>query len=236
LFYRMRLCLLNPNSTESMTEEMSAAARAVASPGTEVAGVTATSAPPTIEGYRDEAIAAAAVAEIVEECGDSFDAIVIACFGDPGLQAARQISNRPVVGIAEASFMLALGLGYRFAILTNTQPDIPEMEELVRHNGVDGRCSGVEAVELGVAEADADRDAAVDAYRRAGERAIEAGAEVLCLGCGPMVGLRPLLEDALEVPVIEAVPAGVAIAEAMLRTGLTTSKARSFRGRVKAPA
>lgn len=227
----MRLCLVNPNSTEAMTEEMVAAARAVASPGTSVEGVTARDAPATIEGYRDEALAATAVAAIVEREAERFDSFVIACFGDPGLHAAREIFDGPVVGIAEASFMLAIALGYRFAILTNTSGDVPEMEELVRRHGFAERCSGVEAVDLGVAEADADRDAALGAYEAAGRRAIAAGAEVLCLGCGPLLGIRERLEESLGAPVVEPVPAGVAIAEALLGLGLATSKLGAFRPR-----
>lgn len=227
MFYRVRICLVNPNSTEAMTEEMVAAARAIASPDTLVEGATAEGAPATIEGYRDEALAAAAVVEIVER--EEADAFVIACFGDPGLYAAREMFSGPVVGIAEASFMLAIGLGYRFAILTNTDSDIPEMEELVRRYGLEDRCSGVRAVDLGVAEADGDRDAAFNAYREAGQAAIRDGAEVMCLGCGPMLGLRQRLEESLAAPVIEAVPAGILIAEAFLRLHLETSKARAFR-------
>ena len=121
----MRICLLNPNSTVSMTEEMVEAAREVAAAGTEIEGVTASQAPATIEGYRDEAIAAAAVVEIVEQQRSDYDAFVIACFGDPGLAGAREVATAPIVGIAEASFMLAVGLGYRFSILTNTDGDIP---------------------------------------------------------------------------------------------------------------
>jgi allantoin racemase len=225
----MRVCLVNPNSTEAMTEEMVAAAREAASPGTSVEGVTAHEAPATIEGYRDEALAAAAVARIVEEAGEGFDAFVIACFGDPGLRAARESFAGPVVGIAEASFMLSIALGYRFAILTNTESDIPEMEELVKGYGLDERCSGMEPVAMTVAEADADREAAFAAYEAAGRAALARGAEVLCLGCGPMLGLRQQLEASLGAPVVEPVPAGVAIAESLLRLGLATSKLGAFR-------
>jgi len=227
----MRVCLVNPNSTEAMTEEMVAAARAAALPDTIVEGLTASGAPPTIEGYRDEALAAAAVVALVEEAVDDFDAFVIACFGDPGLGAAREVFDGPVVGIAEASFMLAVALGHRFAILTNTAADVPEMEELVRRHGFESRCAGVSAAGLGVAAADADRSGAFGAYRSAGEAAIAAGAEVLCLGCGPMLGLRERLEEALGAPVIEPVPAGIAVAEALLRLGHATSKLGAFRPR-----
>lgn len=225
----MRLCLLNPNSTVAMTEEMVEAGEAVAAAETVINGITAQAAPATIEGYRDEAIAAAEVARIVDAEHSEFDCFVIACFGDPGLHAAREITAKPVVGIAEASLMMAMVLGYRFAILTNSEPDIPEMEELVRRYGFEQRCAGVEAVDLGVADADADRGAAFEAYRDAGERAIATGAEVVCLGCGPMLGLRARLEGHLGAPVVEAVPAGVKLAESLVAVGLRTSKTRAYR-------
>jgi allantoin racemase len=228
-YVTMRICLLNPNSTVSMTEEMVEAAREAAGPNTVIEGETAVDAPPTIEGYRDEALAAAAVAEIVARRRDDFDAFVIACFGDPGLYAAREIVDCAVVGIAEASFMLATALGHRFAILTNNVADIPEMDDLVRRYGFGERYSGTRAVSLSVADADSDREAAFQAYAEEGRKAIEAdGAAVLCLGCGPMLGLRERLETSLRVPVIEGVPAAIVIAESLLRLRFTTSKARAF--------
>jgi allantoin racemase len=228
----MRICLINPNSTESMTAEMVEAARAVAGPDTAVDGVTAETAPATIEGYRDDALAAAAVVEIVAERRADHDAFVIACFGDPGLYGARELATVPVVGIAEASFMLAMTLGRSFSILTNSDADIPEMEDLVNRYGLGARSAGVRAVDMGVAEAEEDRAAAERAYLAAGRKAIDTDhAEVLCLGCGPMLGLRDSLEAALGVPVIEGVPAAVVMAESLVGLGLTTSKARSFQSR-----
>ena len=97
-----RLLLINPNTTESMTESMTAAARAVARPGTEVTGVTVGRSVPFIDGWYDEAVAAAAVAHTVYERAGSFDAAIVACFGDPGRvrrarahdRARRRISRR----------------------------------------------------------------------------------------------------------------------------------------------
>jgi allantoin racemase len=136
------------------------------------------------------------------------------------------------VGIAEASFMLAMTLGRNFSILTNSDADIPEMEDLVNRYGLAARSAGVRAVDMGVAEAEEDRSAAERAYLAAGRTAIDTDhAEVLCLGCGPMLGLRDSLEASLGVPVIEGVPAAVVMAESLVGLGLTTSKARSFQSR-----
>ncbi len=228
----MRCCLINPNSTESMTAEMVAAARAAASEGTVVEGVTAEHAPPTIEGYRADVLAATEVVDIVSERTADYDSFVIACFGDPGLHAAREVADAPVVGIAEASFQLALSLGRRFSILTNTEADIGEMEDLVLRYGLGERSAGVRAAGLGVAEADDDRGSAATAYLAAGRAAIEQDhAVVILVGCGPLLGLRQHLETELGAPVIEAVPAAVVVAEGLVRLGLRTSKVGAFRRR-----
>jgi allantoin racemase len=226
----MRLLLLNPNTTAAMTEEMAEAARAVASPDVEIEPVTAQRGVASIDGYHDELLGAVAVAEAVRERDGSFDGAIIACFGDPGLYAARELTRAPVVGIAEASFLLATTLGHRFSILTTLDRGVPPLDDVVRLYGFSGRCGSIRATGMTVLEVDADPDAAANALERAGEQAIsDDHADVLCLGCGGMVGLRERLEERLGVPVVEGVPAAVGIVEALIRAGLRTSKARGFK-------
>jgi allantoin racemase len=224
----MRLLLINPNTTDSMTEHMVHAAMQTAAPGTEVSGMTVTDGVPFIDGYYDEALAAAGVARAVRDGDGSFDAAIIACFGDPGLFAAREVTEAPVVGIAEASFALAMMLGHRFGIISTVDRGTPGMLDLVAHYGLGSRCAAVEATDVGVLELDEDPNGALAAMEAAGHRAISAGAEALCLGCGAMVGGREALERSLGVPVIEAVPAAVRLAESLVSLGLRTSKIRAF--------
>jgi allantoin racemase len=223
-----RLLLVNPNTTRSMTDGMAVAARAAARPGTLIEAATVADSVPFIDGWYDETIAAAAVARLVSEQAGTFDAAIIACFGDPGLYAARELTTAPVVGIAEASFLLAMSLGHRFGIVSTVDRATPATWDLLRHYGIEARCAAVEPSEAEVLELDDDPSAQLDRMEAAGRRAIAAGAEVLCMGCGAMVSIRAELEHRLRVPVVEAVPAAVAHAEALVSLGLATSKVRSF--------
>ena len=225
----MRVLLINANTTEAMTAEMLDGARRVASHDTEILGVTAAHGVASIDGHHDELLGAVAVTEAIR-ANEDYDAAVIACYGDPGLYAARELAHVPVVGIAEASFLTAMTLGHRFSVLTTLDRGVPPIEDNIARYGLASRCASVRPTNMTVLEADADPMAAADALEEAGARAITRdGADVLCLGCGGMVGLRERLETALGVPVVEGVPAAVAMVEGLVRCGLRTSKARGFK-------
>jgi allantoin racemase len=225
----MRLLLINPNTSASMTEDMVASAQTIA-PEAEIIGVTAAHGVAAIDGYRDDVLAATAVIEAIAENAGEFDGAIVGCFGDPGLFAARELTDAPVVGIAEASFLTAMTLGRKFSVLTTLDRGAPTILDLVRVHGVESRCASVRATELTVLEAHGDADAAADALEREGRLALELDkAEVLCLGCGGMVGLRERLESNLSIPVVEAVPAAVGLLTGLVRNGLHTSKARAFK-------
>lgn len=226
----MRILLVNPNTTAAMTEEMADAARTVCSPDCEIVSVTAERGVASIDGYHDELLGAVAVAEAVREREGSFDGAIVACFGDPGLFAARELTEAPVVGIAEASFLLATMLGRRFSVLTTLDRGVPPLEDVVRLYGFESRCASIRATGMTVLEADADPNGAAAALERAGAEAIAHDhADVLCLGCGGLVGLRERLEAAVGIPVVEGVPAAIGLVEALVRAGLKTSKARGFK-------
>lgn len=226
----MRILIINANTTASMTDDMVDRAQQVCGSDCEVFGTTAEHGVASIDGYHDEALGAIAVTRAVQEHDGAFDAAVIACFGDPGIHAARELTDRPVVGIAEASFLAAMTLGRRFSVLTTLDRGVPPIEEVVHRYGFESRCASVRATGLTVLEADADPERAADALEREGARAVSAdGADVLCLGCGGMVGLRERLEDRLSLPVIEGIPVAVMQAAALVRCGLSTSKIRGFK-------
>jgi allantoin racemase len=224
----MRVLLINPNTTATMTEHMVDAATAACAADTTVVGATAADGVPFIDGYYDEALAAAAVARCVAGRRDGVDAMIVACFGDPGLYAARELTAVPIVGIAEASFALAMSLGHRFGIVATVDRAVPGTIDLLRRYGVESRCAAIEASGTEVLEIDHDPERTLAALEAAGRRAIAAGAEVLCLGCGAMVSTQLVLEQRLGVPIVEAVPAAVVLAESLVRLGLRTSKIRAF--------
>src|SRR5450432_1172688 len=104
----MRIKVINPNTTRTMTETIGRAAAAAAAPGTTILAASPSMGPVSIEGHYDEALSVVGLLdEIRKGEATGCDGYVIACFGDPGLLAAREIARGPVIGIAEAAMHAA---------------------------------------------------------------------------------------------------------------------------------
>jgi allantoin racemase len=222
----MHLRVINPNTTAAMTETIALAARSVAAPGTRIVATHPQSGPVSIESHFDEAVAAVGVLEEVRAGErDGADAYVIACFGDPGLLAARELTRAPVVGIAEAAFHAATMIATRFSVVTTLGRTIGIAEHLLQAYGFAHHCRRVRAAEIPVLDLEHDTDAAL---RRIVEEARRAKAEdgigAIVLGCGGMADLRHTIADAVGLPVVEGVTAAVKLAEALVALKLGTSK------------
>jgi len=220
----MRIQVINPNTTESMTETIAVAARAAAAPGTVILPVTAATGSASIESHYEEAVAAIAVLEAVRAGEvEGAAAHVIACFGDPGLLAAREIARAPVIGIAEAAMHLASLLATRFSVVTTLARTCIMAEHLVVAYGMERHCRRVRATDLpalGLAAVDSRSVIAAECRHALAED--DAGAIVL--GCAGMADLAADLSTELGVPVIDGVGAAVKLAEALVGLGLATSK------------
>src|SRR5690606_40360212 len=129
-----------------------ACAAAAAGPGTTVRAVTPSMGPASIESHYDEALAVPGLlAEIARaEQEGSADGYVIACFGDPGLDAARELARGPVVGIAEAAFHAASMVARRFSVVTSLGRTVGRAHELLDRYGFAAACAGVHACEIPV--------------------------------------------------------------------------------------
>jgi allantoin racemase len=222
----VRIKVINPNTTLSMTEVIGAAARAVAGPSTTIDAVSPQHGPVSIEGHYDEAMACIGLLdEIRRGEADGVDAYVIACFGDPGLDAAREVARGPVIGIAEAAMRNASYLATGFSVVTTLQRTVMIAEHLVDKYGVRSHCRCVRACDVPVLELE---DPASDAYRKILDECRHALAEDGCgaivLGCAGMADLCDRLSMELGVPVIDGVAAAVVVAEGLVRMGLGTSK------------
>ncbi len=115
----MRIQIINPNTTASLTALSLAAGRAVAAPGTEIVARQPGAGTPSVECHVDEAIATLGIIEAVQGGeAEGVDAHVIACFGDTGLDAAREVARGPVVGMTEAALYAAALIAPVFAIVT----------------------------------------------------------------------------------------------------------------------
>ena len=224
----MRICVINPNTTPSMTEKIGVAARAAASPGVEVGAVNPQSGPPSIEGYYDEAFAVPGLLAEIARAPDA-DAYVIACFDDTGLEAARSAAHAPVVGIGEAAFHLASLIADRFSVVTTLPRSIAPIERNLVKYGLAARCARVRAANVAVLALEEPGSDACRAIEAEIARAlIEDGAEAIVLGCAGMTDLARDLERKAGVPVLDGVACAVGLAEALARLGLRTSKRNAY--------
>jgi allantoin racemase len=222
----MRIKLINPNTTRRMTEAMGRCAREVAAPGTEVIAVNPTMGPPSIEGYYDEALATPGLlAEVAAGEHEGCDGYVIACFGDPGLYAARELARGPVIGIAEAAMHAASVLAPGFSVVTTLARTCGMAWHLAERYGMKRFCRNVRATDVAVLDLDKPGSAArriiLDECRRA---LAEDGSDAIVLGCAGMAELCAEIEDALGAPVIEGVTAAVKWTEALVALRLATAK------------
>jgi allantoin racemase len=222
----VRIKLINPNTTWSMTETIGAAARAAVSAGVTIDAVSPAHGPASIEGHYDEAIACLGLLEEVRKGEDEgADAYVIACFGDPGLDAAREVARGPVLGIAEAAMRAASFLATGFSVVTTLERTVVIAEHLVDKYGMRRHCRRVRACDIAVLELEKPES---DAYRtilaECRAAVAEDGCGAIVLGCAGMADLCHRLGEELGVPVIDGVTVAAAMAEALVRSGLRTSK------------
>ena len=222
----MRIKVINPNTTQSMTEKIDEAARAVVSAGTEVVTVNPRSGPVSIEGHYDEAVSAIGVLEEVRQGeADGIDAYVIACFGDPGLLAAREIAHGPVIGIAEGAMRAASFVARGFSIVTTLRRACPTLRDLVDAYGMQRYCASIRAADLAVLDLEELGGTAAGKVLEECRRAVvEDSADAILLGCAGMADLGDSIAAELGVPVIDGVRAAVKFAEGMVALGLATSK------------
>ncbi len=226
----MKLLLVNPNSSASMTQGMAAAAQAVAARGTVVVGRQPSFGPASIESHFDEVFGAAGVAEQVRLAAhEAFDAVVIACFGDPGLDAARELTTAPVLGIAEAAFHAASFVATGFSVVTTMTRTCVIAERLVQRYGFERTCRGIHGTDIPVLELEHCSEDTVAQIETAARHALKQDRSgAIVLGCGGMAGLCRTLQQRLGVPVVDGVSAAVKMAEALVALGLKTEKSGDY--------
>lgn len=226
----MRILLVNPNSTTSMTEQAHRSAERVTAATTRLESVNPTTSPASIEGHADEAMAVPAMlAEIRAGEARGVDAYVIACFDDPGLGAAREIARGPVIGICQAAIQVAMTIATRFSIITTLPRSVPIIEDLVDAYGAGHRCRKVRSVDMPVLALEEDLAHTEEMLVREILRAKqEDGAEAIILGCAGMSELCDRLKARTGMPVIDGVTAAIKLAEALVGAGYSTSKVGAY--------
>ena len=234
----MRLLIINPNTTASMTEKVGHAATLVASAGTEVVARNPATGPASIQGVEDGEAALPGLFEEIDKAEADplgFDAIIIACFDDTGLYAARRRTKVPVVGIGEAAYHYAMLVAERFSVVTTLSVSIPVIQENIMRYGLSARCGKVRASNVPVLELE--RPGSVARETISDEIAtalLHDNSDAIVLGCAGMADLAADLSARHNVPVVDGVAAAVKLAEGLVTMRLGTSQTGPFRHTIAA--
>ncbi|NLL37453.1 MAG: Asp/Glu/hydantoin racemase [Fretibacterium sp.] len=218
-----KILIINPNSSTEMTQAIHASAVAFAGDQMEVVTVPTPGTSPFIATYEDHAVAAPGMMQLLRENEDSFDAFVIACHGDPNMDLMKEMTNKPVVGIGEASMKMATMLGHTFSVIAPVERTMPNKKALIDKYGITRDLASIRPANVEKGSTDVERLTA------AGRRAVEEDmAEVLVLGCAGFAGLDKAMEKELNVPVLDGVICALIIASGLARYGTSISKKRRY--------
>jgi len=226
----MKINIINPNTSAGMTKKIGSTARAVALSSTKIIQSSSLHGPESIESAFDEVIASSALLDvIIEEERGCVDAHIIACLGDPAIDAAREISTVPVIGIANAAFQLATQVSYKFGIVTTMKRSVPTSEYLLQRYGYEHLCCGIRATEIPVLDLESVGNEVYFKLKKGCEKSINIdGAEAIVLGCAGMSDLASQLSLELGVPIIDGVSAAIKLAESLHQLGITICKTGQY--------
>ncbi|KHK99583.1 Asp/Glu/hydantoin racemase [Microbacterium mangrovi] len=225
----MRILVANVNTTETMTEGIAEAARAVASAGTEIVPITPAFGAESCEGNFESYLAAIAVMDAVVRYDGQYDAVIQAGYGEHGREGLQELLTVPVVDITEAAASTAMYLGRSYSVVTTLDRAVPLIEDRLILAGLHDRCASVRSSGMSVLELESEPERAIEAIVAEAQLAVDVDrAEVIVLGCGGMAELKDRVVERCGVPVVDGVQAAVAVAEGLVNLGLSTSKVRTY--------
>ncbi len=229
----MKIAIINPNSTASMTEKCRLVAEKIKNPGTEIIASNPTDTPASIEGHYDEAMSLPSLLREMKKAeAAGANGFVLACFDDPGLGACREIVAGPVLGICEAAMHAASMLATSFSVVTTLQRSVPIIEELAHKYGMAHFCRKVRAADIPVLQLEEEGRKGDEARQKIKDEIMRAvredNCEAIILGCAGMADLTKDLSKACGLPVIDGVATAVKMCEAIIGAGLSTSKINSY--------
>lgn len=218
----MRIAYVGPKSREG-------ALQAFVGPGTTVEARPHGNGPRSIESMWEEYLSVPGLLEsVVELEREGFDAVVPGCFGDPGIDGARELVTIPVLGPGATSMVVAANIGHRFSIVTVLENVVRPLENLALLTGVAPKLASVRQIGIPVLELNSDPDATFSRLIDVSREVIEHDrADVLILGCGTLSFRAAELQEAVGVPVINPLQVTLKMAELLVSSGLSHSK-RSY--------
>lgn len=225
----MKLLLINPNISQSVSDLIEAEARRAAAPGTEVTVMTAPFGVAYIETRFESLIGAYATAQVAGEHAHDFDAMVVAAFGDPGIDGLREALDIPVVGLTEAALMSACLLGKRFSIVAISRRITAWYREVVQANGLEGRLASIRCLDTPLRSIGAVQEDHGETLRALCQTAIdEDGADVIIIAGAPLAGLARSIKDKIPVPVVDGVSSAVCHAQTLASLNPSPARQGSF--------
>lgn len=226
----MKILVLNPNTSTGVTDKIAAVARGAASAGTELEFVTAPYGVPYIATRTEAMIGGQVALEIIAAREAEFDAVILAAFGDPGLAALREMFTIPVIGLAEASMLMACPLGRNFSIVSFSTHLQAWYRECVEWHKMENRLASIRMLDTPFDNVNAVQaefeDLLVDLANRA---IVEDGAEVIITAGAPLAGLAHKVRDRITVPMVEGVAAAIGMAETLCRLNPRKPQVGSFK-------
>lgn len=224
----MRLLLLNGNTNVAMTEQMASRARYLLGAGVEVVADTADDSVAYIGSRRECALAAAAFLRLVEghlaRKESEYDAILLACFGEPGIAAVREITSLPVIGMLEASILSALQFGGRFSIITPGQRWPRMIDDTLHGLGVTRHCVGVDAIVIDDLTLPEQREAARQRLATTlDDQQTRLAPDTVIVGGAAFAGLAKELYESRQCRVIDSLDAALVQAQALMKLTAETS-------------
>jgi allantoin racemase len=220
----MKIFIINPNSDLNITEAIQRTAENFAQGAFDAVCKPTPGAPSFIETYEDEIKAAQGMIQLLRENEDTCDAFVVACHSDPNLDAIKEITKKPVVGIGEASMKMASMLGHRFSVISDNKHSIPNKEFLASKYNLKDALASVRAPQDEMSKL-SDEEKYLQTSRLAVEEDL---AEVIVLGCAAMTGLDKPLQEKLGVPVLDGIVCALIIASGLVKYGVSISKIRRY--------
>ena len=225
---KRKICIINPNTTKAMTQKIDLTAKNFASKDTEIISVEPKVGPDSIEGFYDEAFCIPGLVEEIKKQNDA-DAYIIACFDDTGLEVIRSITEKPVIGIGEATYHVATMIAGNFTVITTLSRSIRPLTHNLKKYGLFENCVKVTAIEVPVLDLENISSENLDKLNKVIQDTMENdNAEAIILGCAGMADLASNLEIKHKLPVIEGISSAVVLAESLVNLKVKTSKVGSY--------
>jgi allantoin racemase len=225
----MKLLLINPNISQSVSDLIEAEARRAAAPGTEITVLTAPFGVAYIETRFESLIGAYATATLAAEHAAQHDAVIVAAFGDPGIDGLRELLDIPVVGLTEAALMSACLLGKRFSIIAISRRITAWYRECVQANGLIDRLASIRCLDRPLQDIGRVQEDHAQALQALCQSAVDDdGADVIIIAGAPLAGLARAIKQRIPVPVVDGVSSAVCHAQTLASLAPAPARRGSF--------